>query len=257
MRAWIVINWIKAHNGHALNDRADFLARQGSEIQGPHLAIPVPDSHIKDLINRETIARWNRGWANVEGHRQTKLFFPEINVAKANKLYKCSKARYSQAVRWITGFNGLAYQNNKINPNEFPNPNCQLCEQLTEETSAHLIMDCPALLWERRNAFRTIHEVDKLDELKMPELLNFLKQNRVSMMENISEYPLLFVEDYQNINHDMIDAIANHETSILSRNDDNDDEDEEVDPDRSPPRKRRDMRTSMDRTGVDNRSGIG
>ena len=85
------------------------------------------------------------GWVNVEGHRQTKLFFPEINVNKARKLYKASKSLYSQAIRWITGFNGLAYQNNKINPQDNISPLCQICDELEDETSSHFIANCPAL----------------------------------------------------------------------------------------------------------------
>ena len=73
------------------------------------------------------------------------------------------------------------------------------------------------------------------------------------MMENLSEYPLLFVEDYQNTHHEIIDNIANHETSLFSRSD-TDDEDIDAaamsETGRSPPAKRRDRRPSE-------RSGIG
>ena len=122
------------------------------------------------------------------------------------------------AVRWITGFNGLAYQNNKINPYEFPSPNCRLCEQIIEETSQHLICECPALHHERVNAFKTIHCIETLYEVKIPNLLTFLKERRVQLMENISEYPLLFVEDYTHLHNEIIDII-NHETSLPSCDD--------------------------------------
>ena len=72
-------------------------------------------------------------------------------------------------------------------------------------------------------------------------------------MENIAEYPLLFVEDYKNIHHDIIDN-TNHETSFDSRNID----DTDAGPTGAqhqnlvlelPPAKRRDRRPS-DRTGI-------
>ena len=87
------------------------------------------------------------------------------------------------------------------------------------------------------------------------------------MMENISEFPLLFVEDYDHVHHDILDNIADHETSLISRNDDNEDEDENnypasrqdlqdhqdnqdhQDHQDAPPAKRRDRRPS-DRTGI-------
>ena len=108
-------------------------------------------------------------------------------------LYSYSKARYSQAIRWITGFNGLAYQSHKIIPNEFPSSNCQLCGLLVDETSSHLISTCPSLLWEQMGAFQTIYELESLDNIKIKQLMAFLNNTRVKMMENIHEYPLLFV----------------------------------------------------------------
>ena len=263
----VSLNWIKAHNGHAMNDIADNLAREGSASFGPHPQIPMPDSYVKSLIDGETERRWNAGWIHTEGHRQTKLFFPTVDKRKAAKLYKSSKSLYSQAIRWITGFNGLAYQNHKINPTEFPSPLCQLCGGWTEETSSHLITECPSLFWERLHAFQTTNELECLAKIKIPELFSFLKNQKVRMMENISEFPLLFVEDYDHVHHDILDNIADHETSLISRNDDNEDEDENnypasrqdlqdhqdnqdhQDHQDAPPAKRRDRRPS-DRTGI-------
>ena len=249
----VTLNWIKAHNGHAMNDIADSLAREGSASLGPHPLIPMPDSHIKEIIDAETSKRWNLGWIHTEGHRQTKLFFPSINKAKADKLYKSKKAIYSQAIRWITGFNGLAYQNHKINPVDFPSPLCQLCEEWVEETSSHLISECPALFWERMHAFGTVQNIDNLADMKINNLFSFLKNRKVQMMENIAEYPLLFVEDYEHIHHDIM-ANANHATSFDSRNDDEDTDTAPMDPTPPgdpdlPPAKRRDRRPS-ERTGI-------
>ena len=93
----VSINWIKAHNDHALNNIADNLAKHGSASLAPHNLVPIPDAYIKELIDKETTRRWNSGWVNVDGHIQTKLFFPEVNVNKARKLYKATKSLYSQA----------------------------------------------------------------------------------------------------------------------------------------------------------------
>ena len=238
-----------------MNDIADSLAREGSMAYGPHGRTPIPDAHIKELIDKETERRWNNRWVHTEGHRQTKLFFPTVDKNKTEKLYKASNSIYSQAIRWITGFNGLAYQNNKMYPQEYPSPLCQLCEGLIEETSSHLISECPSLYWERHYAFKTNTTIDDLSKIKMQHLFSFLENDKVKMMENISEYPLLFVEDYNNVHHEIIDEIANHETSFSSRNDDDDDQEANTpispmpalgDP---PPAKRRDRRPS-DRTGI-------
>ena len=72
-------------------------------------------------------------------------------------------------------------------------------------------------------------------------------------MENIAEYPLLFVEDYEHFHQDIIDN-TNHEPSLDSRNDDADAEPAPMDPTPPgdpdlPPAKRRDRRPS-ERTGI-------
>ena len=57
----------------------------------------MSDSHIKALINEKVKKRWNRGWVNCEGHRQTKVFFPELNPNKnrradyRNKMKKAAR----------------------------------------------------------------------------------------------------------------------------------------------------------------------
>ena len=51
----ISLNWIKAPNGHAMNDIADNLAKTGAESFGPLMCTPIPDAHIKELIDSETM----------------------------------------------------------------------------------------------------------------------------------------------------------------------------------------------------------
>ena len=232
LRNKVTINWIKAHNGHSLNDIADQLAKDGASSLGPINRIPMPDAHVKSLIDEETQLKWNRGWVNCDGHRQTKLFFPVVDKRRIEHLYNISKSIYSQAVRWITGFNGLAYHNNKVDPSETPEPYCRLCETGALETSAHLITNCPVLHEERVNAFQIRYDLEEgdLNRIKMKALSNFLKQRRVQIIENINEFPLLFIEDYKTINHDLIEAIATQSASNLySRYTDEDSEESEVD----------------------------
>lgn len=77
----IVFNWVKAHNKHATNDRTDELAKAGALSEEPWEWIPVPDAFVKRLIDEERVRRWNYGWSSVEGHRQTKLFFPVVDCS--------------------------------------------------------------------------------------------------------------------------------------------------------------------------------
>ena len=111
------------------------------------------------------------------------------------------------------------------------------------------------------DAFKTIHEIDEneLRHITIAQLMKFLGNNKVAVMENIAEYPLLFAEDYQNNQvHELIDNIANHETSLSSRDESGAEDGEPLrDPTTTPPPKRRDRRTSAERTGVAIPQGIG
>ena len=49
--------------------------------------------------------------------------------------------------------------------------------------------------------------------------MTFLGNNRIAVMENIAEYPLLFVDDYNDNQNAIIDVINNHETSLSLQDD--------------------------------------
>ena len=83
----------------ALSESLSRSTREGSMSQGPHNRVPIPDAYVKEIIDNEPKRRWNNGWIHTEGHRQTKLFFPEVDTHKAEQLYKVSKSTYSQVVR--------------------------------------------------------------------------------------------------------------------------------------------------------------
>ena len=120
-----------------------------------------------------------------------------IDLSKSNKLFCTDKCTYSASVRLITGFNGLNYCNNLLQPQDFPDSTCRYCHYLTE-TSEHIISDCPAFWQERADCFNTFNEVD-LSQVKPKELHSFVQTKRFTLLENMSEYKLLFFSDYDKI----------------------------------------------------------
>ena len=93
-----------------------------------------------------------------------------------------------------------------------------------------------------------------LEKLKIYELTRFLKEKRVQLLENIAEYPLLFVEDYNNQQNAIIDTINNHETSLPLQDGDDEDAEDAVADDEEPRAKRRRIESRL----MDwNREGIG
>ena len=190
------LSWVKAHNNFAPNEKADELAKAGANlVNGPEFNLPVPIGYNKQLIEDEVQRRWKTEWMNVEGHRQTKMFFPYPDKKRALQLYSTNKGTFSQAVRWITGHNGLRYHNHKINPGQFDDPTCGSCGLLVDETSHHVLSECPQFLHERMNAFQVYEDID-LSKINMRQLISFLKNKKCVRLESVSEFPLLFVEDY-------------------------------------------------------------
>ena len=119
---------------------------------------------------------------------------------KPRRLYNRERDSYCRAIRFITGQNGLNYYNNKIDPHNFPSTLCQLCEE-EEETTDHLILDCPVLSQLRLDCFGSRFDPEP-DNIKPEKLHKFLKSPNLSGIENISENTLLFIKDYENVTHD-------------------------------------------------------
>ena len=78
-------------------------------------------------------------------------------------------------------------------------------------------------------------------------------------MENLADYPLLFFEDYNTITHDILDAIANHETSLNLSSRSNEEEAQSTDdtPQQAAKRQRMYTQPSPNRSPVNERTGIG
>ena len=193
--------------------KADELAKAGATlVNGPEFNLPAPIGYNKQLIEDEVQRRWKIEWMNVEGHRQTKMFFPYPDKKRALQLYNTNKGTFSQAVRWITGHNGLRYHNHKINPGQFDDPTCGSCGLLVDETAQHVLSECPQFVYERMHAFQIYEDVD-LSKIDMRQLISFLKNKKCLRLESISEFPLLFVEDY-NKGVDAIMSLTNPSLSL-------------------------------------------
>ncbi|GBM92307.1 Putative protein in type-1 retrotransposable element R1DM [Araneus ventricosus] len=61
----IKLGWIKAHVGYSGNEAADVLAKKATQEEIP-TSIPAPRNHIKSLLQKESIIRWQKEWGNGE-----------------------------------------------------------------------------------------------------------------------------------------------------------------------------------------------
>jgi ribonuclease HI len=114
---------------------------------------PVSLSEVKGRINSHITDEWQKRWSQ-SGPSTAKRFFPKVNGGGLKKLRKLSRFRMNELFQFGTGhglFGGHLRHWKEIDDT------CQLCLE-EEETSAHLMWDCPALAYWR--------EADTADEME-------------------------------------------------------------------------------------------
>jgi ribonuclease HI len=179
-KAKVTIHWTKAHVGHIGNERADQLAKAGTQKISYQVEpiLPVPRSWIKKKISQYIHQEWTTRWQSINEARQTKIFFPQPKPKIAKKLLTYDKQTCAKLFRWISGHSFHRYHNNLTSPNNFDNPSCRICGHEKEETS-HLFAYCPGLAqlrmkicgqttlsdplkWTPGQLLKLIYEIDKI-----------------------------------------------------------------------------------------------
>ena len=141
------INWIKAHNGNAGNERADTLAKIGADntLAIKFHTIKTPFNHIKNKITEKTNTDWQTQWNNRHDCRQTKLWFPSPDPQKTIFILNQPRELVRHLTQFITGFNNLGYHTfNKLEIDQ-NTAKCRLCRE-SMETAWHLANECPAMM---------------------------------------------------------------------------------------------------------------
>ena len=148
----VVLHWIKAHVGHAGNERADLLAKQGTE-GGDRTDLPIPVSHFKATVKTAVYEKWDARWKNSGSCRQTKLFFPSVrNEKRSEDMMRLDRLELGKAVQFITGHGYLNYHMNLVHKSLHGEVLCRLCEE-EKEDAWHLIAVCPRLTTSRLETF--------------------------------------------------------------------------------------------------------
>ena len=186
----VTLHWIKAHSGHDGNERADYLAKQGTTIPIPQtppalnpklLPTPIPLSHVKSTCKLQSTKTWNLQWADSSHCRQTKIFFPEVDTAKSGHLLRLNRNNFGRAIRWLTGHCFLNRHNHLLNPADTPNPQCRLCD-FEQETSSHIICQCEALSHTRYFHFQDLFlPLAPIPYIK--QLTNYLDDSNINSLE--------------------------------------------------------------------------
>ena len=170
----VTLTWVPGHSGVPGNEKADELARIGSNTKfiGPQPAIGRYTGLIKTLIRDKTSQSHQNRWDSILTCRQSKEFLVGCNAKNTKLLLGLNREKLRGLVGIVTGHNILNYHLNKIGI--VSNPNCRKCD-LEPETARHIVCTCPAL-----KKLRTKHLGDfyltpeEQRKLNLADILSFI-----------------------------------------------------------------------------------
>jgi ribonuclease HI len=145
----VQLHWIKAHVGHKGNERADVLAKEGTELPDEVINnIPIPKSFVKQKLLEKLTEKWACMWLNErpDEFRQTRFWMSSIDINLSKSLYKLNRPRLSKVIQLITGHNYLGYH--QFNIGRINSSKCRYCDFVRED-AIHLCTDCPEFRTER------------------------------------------------------------------------------------------------------------
>jgi ribonuclease HI len=147
----VSLRWIKSHIGYTGNEIADKLAKEATTLENimtdkPFIAKRILRNDIKNIIDAE----WNSIWNALPSCRQTKLWFPNIDRKKSEKILKFSRGMHSSLIQMITGHSYLSRHEALMKGGD---PSCKFCQTGEEQTAYHLIAQCPSFHTIRRSYF--------------------------------------------------------------------------------------------------------
>jgi hypothetical protein len=144
-------------------EEADKLAKAGGNSIAVLGTGVTANSAIKDELKENMTNKWNHRYKSTIDYRQTKVWFPAIDISKSEKLMKHTRPTVGRMARNISGFAFYRRQSAIIAQSRNPplgDVSCRHCGEDNETPPIHIICDCGHFVE---------HRLDTIGVHQMPE----------------------------------------------------------------------------------------
>ena len=121
---------------------ADLLAKDGSQMETNPQNLPASKAETDRQIKTIITEIWNEQWQKRRDCRQTKIFFPKVDLKKSRQIISMSREHISRMMLSITGHDFRRKHEGLVN--NMTDTQCRFCHEATE-SSSHIINECPRL----------------------------------------------------------------------------------------------------------------
>ena len=167
----LTLTWIPGHSGWKGNERADLLARTATTAEPSDQKVGLPFQEILNQIDSLMEKKRKGEWLNSTGCNTAKGFLAGNLGLWGAECRKLSSRQLRLAIEILTGHGNLKKHKNTIGKVE--SPFCDRCKEDKEETSTHLLCDCPALTNARTKWLGPLLGPGDVRELTLRQIIGF------------------------------------------------------------------------------------
>ena len=144
----VQISWTMAGLEPKLGTKINMQVQEMGLI-GPEPCLPVTKNQRNRDIQQALEGEWVKRWQSRTDCRQSKMNWPKPDREKSLNLLCLQREQVGECIQMLSGHNFL--KRHMFIAKEVGDPECRLCggENNAEETSDHIIRECPALAIQR------------------------------------------------------------------------------------------------------------